>query len=268
MLTVSNIAWHDGADPVFIGMVAAAGFDGIDLAPTKVWPGWQLPSDHGADFRRSLAERGLATVGMQSLFFGAGPLNLFATDPLDWQAFINHMETLAAIANATGATRVVFGSPCNRDPGNLEDQQAWELACNRFRDIGDRYNILGIQLCVEPVPAAIGGKFLQTTTETAEFLKLVGHPAVRLNLDTAVLQQEAADIPRTIAACAGLIGHVHASEPKLGNFEHPLADHEAVSRALRDVGYQGAVAIEMMAIPGLEAQNLARALAYVGAVYA
>jgi D-psicose/D-tagatose/L-ribulose 3-epimerase len=268
MLTVSNIAWHDGADPAFLGMVAAAGFYGIDLAPTKVWPGWQLPPDHGAAFRRSLAEQGLATVGMQSLFFGAGPLNLFAIDPLDWQAFIDHMETLAAIANVTGATRVVFGAPTNRDPGNLDDHQAWSLACNRLRDIGDRYNACGIQLCMEPVPAAIGGKFLRTTTETAEFLELVDHPAVRLNLDTAVLQYEAADIPRTIAACAGLIGHVHASEPKLGNFERPLADHATVSKALRDIGYQGAVAIEMVAKPGLEAQNLARALDYVGAIYA
>jgi D-psicose/D-tagatose/L-ribulose 3-epimerase len=267
MLTVSNIAWLDGADPAFLGMVAAAGFDGIDLAPTKVWPGWQLPPDHGADFRRSLAERGLATVGMQSLFFGAGPLNLFATDPLDWQAFKNHMEMLAAIANATGATRVVFGAPTNRDPGNLDDQQAWELACDRLRDIGDRYAERGIAICMEPVPAAIGGKFLRTTAETAKFLELVSHPAVRLNLDTAVLQHEAADIPRTIAACAGLIGHVHASEPKLGNFERPLADHTAVSKALSDIGYKGAVAIEMAAKPGLEAQNLARALDYVGAIY-
>jgi D-psicose/D-tagatose/L-ribulose 3-epimerase len=268
MLTVSNIAWHDGADPAFLSIVAAAGFGGIDLAPTKVWSDWQLPPDHGADFRRALAERGLATVGMQSLFFGMGSLNLFAIDPLDWQAFINHMETLAAIANATGATRVVFGAPVNRDPGNLDDQEAWELASKRLRDIGDRYAACGIQLCMEPVPVAIGGKFLRTTTETAKFLELVGHPAVRLNLDTAVLQQEAADIPRTIDACAGLIGHVHASEPKLGNFDNPLADHVAVSRGLRDIGYQGAVAIEMAAKPGLEAQNLKRALDYVGAIYA
>ena len=267
MLTVSNIAWHDGADPAFLEMIAAAGFDGIDLAPTKVWPGWQLPPDHGADLRRSLAERGLATVGMQSLFFGAGPLNLFATDPSDWQAFVNHMETLAAIANATGATRIVFGAPANRDPGHLNDQQAWKLACDRLRDIGDCYAARGIQLCMEPVLPAIGGKFLRTTAETAKFLELVGHPAVRLNLDTAVLHQEAADIPRTIAACAGLIGHVHASEPALGNFEHPLADHPAIRTALRDVGYDGAIAIEMAAKPGVEAQNLARALDYVGAIY-
>ncbi len=249
-------------------MVAAAGFDGIDLAPTKVWPDWQLPPDYGANFRCSLAERGLVTVGMQSLFYGAGPLNLFATDPLDWQSFVSHMETLAAIAKATGATRVVFGAPANRDPRNLDDLQALELACDRLRDVGDRYTAFGIQLCMEPVPAAIGGKFLRTTTETVKFLELLSHPAIRLNLDTAVLQQEAADISQTIAACAGLIGHVHASEPALGNFERPLVDHVTVSTALRDVGYCGAIAIEMAAKSGLEAQNLARALDYVGSVYA
>ncbi len=268
MLTVSNIAWHDGADPEFLGMVAAAGFDGIDLAPTKVWPGWQLPPDHGTDFRRALDAHRLSAVGMQSLFFGAGPLNLFAPEAQGWQAFVAHMEALAAIAKATGVTRVVFGAPANRDPGQLEQTQAWQLACDRLREIGDRYAASGIQLCMEPVPAAIGGKFLCTTLETVEFLKQVDHPAVRLNLDTAVLLHEGADIPTLIAGCAGLIGHVHASEPGLGNFEQPRADHVAVRAALREAGYGGAVAIEMAARPGLEAANLARALDYVGTVYA
>lgn len=268
MLTVSNIAWHDGADPDFLRMVADAGFDGIDLAPTKVWPGWQLPSDHGAGFRHTLDEFGLAAVGMQSLFFGAGPLNLFAEGEPAWQAFVSHMDTLAGIAGATGVTRVVFGAPANRDPGELSDSEAWQLASDRLRMIGDRFASHRIQLCMEPVPAAIGGKFLRSTAETTAFLRQVDHPAIRLNLDTAVLLHEAADIPHTIDDCADLIGHVHASEPALGNFEQPMVDHQSVRDALRGIGYTGAVAIEMAAKPAQEASNLARALDYVGSIYA
>ena len=121
---------------------------------------------------------------------------------------------------------------------------------------------------MEPVPAAIGGKFLRSTAETTAFLRQVDHPAIRLNLDTAVLLHEAADIPHTIDDCADLIGHVHASEPALGNFEQPMVDHQSVRDALRGIGYTGAVAIEMAAKPAQEASNLARALDYVGSIYA
>lgn len=268
MLTVSNIAWRDGADSTFLLMVANAGFDGIDLAPTKIWADWKIPEDLGEKFRLRLESYGLAAVGMQSLFFGAGPLNLFAQDTQDLQAFMSHMKRLAAIAKTTGVSRVIFGAPANRDPGNLEKDIAWQLAVDRLSDIGDFYESCGIQLCMEPVPAAIGGKFLRSTAETVSFLNTINHNAVRLNLDTAVLLYEAADITQTIAESANLIGHVHASEPALGNFDQPQVDHATVSAALRSIGYTGAVAIEMAARPGLESSNLSRALDYVGSTYA
>lgn len=268
MLTVSNIAWYDGADPTFFRMVANAGFDGIDLAPTKIWPGWNIPADHGASFRRTLSDFGLTAIGMQSLFFEAGRLNLFADSVQSWSAFLSHIDALASIASATGAARMVFGAPANRNPGNFSDDQAWTVALERLRIIGDRLAPLGIQLCMEPAPASIGGKFLCSTDETIEFIRQVDHPSVRLTLDTAVLFYESADIQRTIIECAELIGHVHASEPALGNFDQPLVDHKAVSNALKEVAYKGAIAIEMAAKPSLEHQNLARALDYVGSVYA
>jgi D-psicose/D-tagatose/L-ribulose 3-epimerase len=268
MLTVSNIAWQEGADPTFLRMVADAGFHGVDLAPTKIWPGWQIPADHGAGFRRTLDDFGLSAVGMQSLFFGAGPLNLFADCEQSWAAFLSHMDILAGVAGATGVARMVFGAPANRDPGNLSEDQAWNVALDRLRVIGDRFTPLGIQICMEPVPAAIGGKFLRSTLETMKFVRQVDHPSVRLTLDTAVLFYEAADIQRTIFECAELIGHVHASEPELGDFDHPVVNHQAVSDALKEVAYTGAVAIEMAAKPALEPKNLARALEYVGSVYA
>ena len=267
MLTVSNIAWHDGADPAFFDMVAAAGFDGIDLAPTKVWPGWQLPEDSGVEFRRRLENYGLSVVGMQSLFFGAGPLNLFTRHAEDWHAFFSHMNTLADIATGTGATRIVFGAPANRDPGDMNDKSAWELACERLEAVGDLYKIRGIQLCLEPVPETIGGKFLTSTLETADFVRKIDHPSIRLNLDTAVLLFEKANISKTIEQCAALIGHVHASEPSLGNFDQPKVDHGAVASALKGIGYEGTIAIEMTAKAGYEASNLTVALDYIKKIY-
>lgn len=267
MLTVSNIAWNDGADLEFIRMISQFEFDGLDIAPTKIWPNWNIPSDNGLEFRSVLDSFGLSVIGMQSLFFGAGPLNLFCTENSEWQAFINHFHRLSLIAKATGATRLVFGAPSNRDPRGLEGTQLQELALTRLEIIGDIMLQEGLILCMEPVPCSAGGKFLCTTEEAARFLSILNHPGILLNLDSAVLFIEKADINSTIKQYSHLIAHAHASEPALGNFNEPQVNHMMVSAALKEANYSGAIAIEMNANPNRQRENLIQAMNFVKAVY-
>lgn len=267
MLSVSNIAWDDGADPVFLEMISCAGFTGLDFAPTKIWQGWQLPDDYGGQFRKTLEGFGLSAIGMQSLFFDAGRLNLFTNERNEWNKFLAHIEKLACIANATGVTRLVFGAPGNRIPISTSVTQTWEIAGSRLYAVADFLFSRGLTLCLEPVPQQSGGQFLQTTDETISFLREVNHPGLMLNLDTAVLHCEAADIQRVVYACADLIGHVHVSEPQLMNFANPLVNHQTVANALKSIDYAGCVAIEMSAEKGREAINLSQALEYVKSAY-
>lgn len=267
MLTVSNIAWPDGGDPNFLQLIANASFDGIDIAPTKIWPNWKIPTHGCRDFRKLLESYGLQAVGMQSLFYGAGPLNLFCREQQDWQIFLNHFDRLIDIANATGIKKLIFGAPTNRDPLDLDDQEIKELALNRLSKIGDAMLNAGLVLCIEPVPKSMGGKFLCTTEDTVKFLAEINHGGVKLNLDAAVLLHDGVDIPLTIKRYAQLISHVHSSEPGLGNFTDPKADHIAIASALREINYSGAVAIEMNSVPEYAHTNLLQALRFVKSVY-
>jgi D-psicose/D-tagatose/L-ribulose 3-epimerase len=267
MLTVSNISWHDGGDPNFLNLVARAQFDGIDIAPTKIWPNWNVPADKGESFRRQLEDRGLLAVGMQSLFFGVGPLNLFCKGQLEWLKFLDHVNRLISIANATGAKCLVFGAPTNRDPLDLTDQGVEELALERLSQVGDSMVRAGLILCLEPVPRILGGKFLCTTDETANFLTILNHSGVQLNVDSAVLFHDNVDIRSTILRYAPLIAHVHVSEPGLSNFSHPSVNHALISATLREIGYSGAIAIEMNAKSGAEFANLVQATEFVKSVY-
>lgn len=267
-LSVSNIAWDRGDDPAFLALVSGAGFHHVDVAPTKIWPDWMPPPGATERFAAELAQSGLSACGMQSIFFGTANLNIFAADEAEWQRCRSHLRRVAGIARAIGATRVVFGAPGNRDPGSMAPGPVTEMACARLRELGADFLAADAVLCMEPVPADAGGRFLRTTTETAAMVRMVDHPGIGLNLDSAFLTGEGADIPRVIESCADVIAHAHASEPGLGNFAAPAVDHRAVAAALRAIGYAGCVAIEMRAVSGQEESNLRRALAVVGDAYA
>ncbi|MBK8160545.1 MAG: sugar phosphate isomerase/epimerase [Rhodospirillaceae bacterium] len=266
LLSVSNIAWTQGDDPALLNLLRANGYAGLDVAPTKIWPDWQADSAATARFARQVTDAGLRTIGMQSIFFGTTSLNIFA-DGERWLATKRHLRRVAGIAKNIGATRIVFGAPANRDPGNLAAAAAAEIALRRLRRLGGIFADAGTRLCLEPVPADAGGRFLLTTLETATFVRLVDHPGICLNLDSAFLAGEGEPIERTIQSCADVIGHAHASEPALGTFAPSRVDHRAMGVALRKIGYTGAVAIEMRAITGAEERNLRDAMKVVSACY-
>lgn len=265
-LSVSNIAWAQGDDPALLNLLRENRYAGLDVAPTKIWPDWQATADATARFSQQVAAAGLRTIGMQSIFFGTTGLNVFADGEL-WLATKRHLRRVAAIARDIGATRIVFGAPANRDPGNLPAAAATEIAVRRLRRLGGIFAEAGTRLCLEPVPADAGGRFLLTTLETAAFVRQVDHPGVCLNLDAAFLMGEGEQIERTIQSCADVIGHAHASEPALGTFVPSRVDHRAIGAALRKIGYADAVAIEMRAVAGAEDRNLRDAMKVVSACY-
>jgi len=46
--------------------------------------------------------------------------------------------------------------------------------------------------------------------------------------------------------CAGLIGHVHVSEPFLAPYLDPKVDHACAVRALQAIGYDKLVSLELL----------------------
>ena len=89
------------------------GISFIDLVPTKYFS-WDDPSavEKSSRLRQKWAQFGIQIRGMQSLLFGAGPLNIL--NPADWPALELHFERVFTIASTLGVDRIVFGSPANR----------------------------------------------------------------------------------------------------------------------------------------------------------
>lgn len=246
-LAISNIAWDPVEDDAVAAVLRRHGVDAIDVAPGKYFPDPPAATDADvARVRRDWADRGLRIHGMQALLFGTVGLNLFG-EPDVRRAMLERLEAVCRIGAGLGCGPLVFGSPKNRDRAGLDDARVDALAVAFFRDLGDRAARHGVTVCLEPNPARYGCNFMTATGEAAAMVERVGHPAIRMQLDTGTITVNGEPMEATVRAHAALIGHVHASEPDLVTLGDGGADHAAAARALRAVSPDAVVTVEMVA---------------------
>ena len=264
-LSVSNIAWNAAQDEAALELLASLGVRHLELAPTRWWPDLSVVGSEQLNRVRVVWERlGFQVVAFQSLLFGQPTLTVF--DPARRDACRHYLEAVVRLAGGMGVPAVVFGSPKNRLRGSLSDTEAAAVAVPFFRTLARCAEGVGVRFCFEPNPPAYGADFGRTLVESLALIEAVDHPAFCLNLDTGALALTGEDPRESVIRTSGRIGHVHVSEPSLGAFDPPRADHRRVSEALQEVGYDGVVSIEMRSQdPGLKV--LEEAVGYVRTVY-
>ncbi|CAG8871560.1 hypothetical protein PS627_04508 [Pseudomonas fluorescens] len=246
-LAISNIAWDAIEDQAVADLLGCFAVDAIDIAPGKYFP--EPAKATALDMARVKAwwaERGIALTGMQALLFGTTGLNVFGTAESQ-AALLEHLSHVCRIGGGLGATRLVFGSPKNRDRSSLDDEQTLAIAVPFFRQLGDIAQANGVVVCLEPNPTCYGANFMTTSAETAAVVRAVAHPAIRMQLDTGALAINGEDPQQVLAACSDLIGHVHASEPDLLPLGDGTTAHAAMAAAIEHYLPDHLVSIEMVA---------------------
>jgi sugar phosphate isomerase/epimerase len=228
-LSISNIAWDPAEDEAVAALLNERGIDAIDIAPGKYFPDPAAATD--GDILRVRGwwkARGIDIVGMQSLLFGTTGLNLFGAAPVQ-EAMLAHLGAVCRIGGGLGATRLVFGSPKNRDRGSLGEDEAVRQALPFFERLGDIAGACGVTVCLEPNPERYGANFMTSTAATAAVVAQLGHAAIRMQFDTGALTINGEDPEVELARCGALVGHVHASEPDL----LPLGEGGTAHAAMR-----------------------------------
>ena len=245
-LAVSNIAWDASSDSEVARILTAAGVDAIEVAPTKAFADVAKADLQDArDYRAYWADLGLSVLTTQSLLFGRPDLLLFGDDE-QRRAFVRHLEHVLELGAALGARAQVFGSPKNRRREGLPEQQANEIAAEVFSQLARAAERYGTTLCLEANPVDYGADFLTSAHQAAALVEAVDLPGLRLHLDTACMQLAGDDVTTCVEQYAHLLAHVHVSEPQLGPVGVTRsAVHEETVAALRTVGYDAGVSVEM-----------------------
>lgn len=246
-LAISNIAWEIPQDEELLRLLKQYGVDAIDIAPGKYFPvPAEATTEQITQVRDWWSGHGIEITGMQSLLFGTTGLNLFGNEE-SRSAMLRHLSAVCRIAGGLGARRLVFGSPKNRDRSGLGDAETLEIATAFFRQLGDVAREADVTVCLEPNPTCYGANFMTSSAETAEVVRAVAHPSIRMQFDTGALTINGENPEAVLRDCASLIGHVHASEPNLVPLGDGATDHHAMRSALERYLPDHVVSIEMVA---------------------
>jgi D-psicose/D-tagatose/L-ribulose 3-epimerase len=264
-LAVSNIAWPVALEDEALGIVKDACIRGIEVAPTRWWPHWEVDSEEGLQASRRLAGLGFFVPALQAILFGKPECELFGTDE-QRQGLRDHLRICADLARVLGARSLVFGAPKNRALKGIAPERAFDIAREFFSSVGPDYESRGVCLCLEANPDQYGCQFVTNSAEAARLVRVVDSPGFRLHLDTACMHLAGEEILTALRANFDLVHHFHVSQPFLGPFEVPAIDHTELAAALRSLRYQGCVSLEMReAEPCLD--NLRRAVNFLTQTY-
>jgi hydroxypyruvate isomerase len=112
---------------------------------------------------------------------------------------------------------LIFGSPKNRsfDPKHMTHEVARTVAVKFFSDPAEYAHKHHTTLGLEPNPAIYGTNFLNTTLETADFVREVNRPGLRLNLDVGAVELGGENLRGLWPHVSSWIGHMHWSRPHL-----------------------------------------------------
>jgi D-psicose/D-tagatose/L-ribulose 3-epimerase len=129
----------------------------------------------------------------------------------------------------------------------IKPQDQWKWAVDNVRTLGEYAADLGLEIAIELEPFKLS--LVNTLDLMVQFLNDVNHPAVRANMDISHLHlahTPAADIQRL----KGRIAHVHISDcdGKVHGDLPPgrgVVDFIPYLQALKDVGFNGTVSIEL-----------------------
>lgn len=267
-LAISNIAWDTHEDHDVAEVLQKFNVDAIDIAPGKYFPDPVKVDEYDIlQVKQWWADQGIEITGMQSLLFGTKGLNLFGSKESQ-QAMLDHLSAVARIAKGLGATRLVFGSPKNRDRTGLSDEQTIAIAKDFFTKLGNICNKHDVIFCLEPNPACYGANFMTNVQETFDAVSLINHPAIKMQLDIGAITTNQELISDVLTYSLNQIGYVHISEPDLAVIGDCNTDHDSYAKAIKAHLDNPLASIEMVATQDEpHITSIERALDFVSQAY-
>ena len=226
--------------------IAATGYDGVEVAPfTLKNDPRELTEADGKNCAAIARSEGLEMVGLHWLLVKPAWLHLTTEDDLLRADTVRFARHLARVCAAMGGTILVWGSPKQRNLAEGWDYgDAAKRAADALRQISETAGDLGVTVALEP----LGRKetnFLNTAEETVRLIEQVGHPACRLHLDVKAMSDEEKPIPQIIAESKDHVVHFHANDPNLRGPGFGEVKFEPIAEALRGIGYDGYVSVEV-----------------------
>ena len=225
---------------------ARLGYGGVEIAPFTLA---NSVNDISATERlriRDLAARNkIAIVGLHWLLVKPEGLYLNHTDAGIRERTAKYFVDLVDCCADLGGTIMVVGSPKQRNilPG-VSPKQAWDWTAATFRDAVKRAEDRAVTICLEPLSPA-ETNFINTAAEAIQFTQQFNSPRFKIIIDVKAMCSEPKPIPQIIRESWPHFAHFHANDQNLKGPGFGEVDFKPIAAALKEVGYDGWVSVEV-----------------------
>ncbi len=247
---------------------ARIGYDAVEVAPfTLAKYVTDISAAERQRIRASAARAGVAISGIHWVLVQAEGMYLTSPDPVTRGRTADYFGALVDFCADLGGKVIVVGSPKQRSllPG-VTYAQAWGWAQEVFRPAVRRAEERGVTICFEPLPAE-DTNFVNTAEEAVRFTRELGSAAFRVILDVRAMSHEAKPVPQILRESRGEFAYVHANDKNLKGPGFGDVDFGPIAGALREVGYDGVVSVEVFNFDEGPEAIATRSLAYLRRIF-
>ena len=176
-----------------------------------------------------------------------GPDHDLRGTPQQQESALNYLKSLLDVMATMGVPLLVgplYSSVGRADavPPN-EYQEQWQTVVGHLKTLARYAQARNLSLAVEPLNR-FETDFLNTVDQALQLIADIGSPAVFLHYDTFHMNIEEKYLDKAILKAGKLLGHMHACGCDRGIPGNDHTDWISISKALKEVGYNGEVSIE------------------------
>jgi len=228
--------------------------EGIEALPKRGFTAVEISLRQAEDLDTIWLDNRLSELGLVVSAFATGrmcledSLCLTDTNPIVRNQLFERFVGLIRLAARFKAS-IIIGGVRGKLSGN--DQQKSEqrtAAVNTLRHYAEIAGNSGINLLLEPINR-YETNFVNSALEGLELIEAIGHPCVKLLLDTFHMNIEETDPCASIRKAGQQLGYIHFADsnrqaPGRGHINFP-----AILKALVDIDYHGYITAEILPIP-------------------
>lgn len=150
---------------------------------------------------------------------------------------------LLVVIPAPAGRTAPIGNPSDQEAWRFAYQQEWDNAVDSVQRAAAYAAERGIELAIEPINRY--ESFLVTNLEQAtRFIEDVGADNLRVHLDTFHMNLEEPNLAEAVRQAGDRLGNLHLADSNRQAPGRGHLDFAAILAALREIDYQGALALE------------------------
>jgi len=247
---------------------ARVGYEAIEIAPFTIAKRvTEVPAEKRCEIRRLAEEAGLKISGIHWVLVQTEGMHLTHPDFAIRARTARYFVELVDFCRDLGGRFIILGSPKQRslEPGVSREQgAAW--ARETLQQAVRRAERCGVTICIEPL-SPVETNFINTAAEAIEFVKSLPSPSLRIMLDVKAMSSEGKPIPQIIREAWPYFAYFHANDANLKGPGFGETDFRPIAAALREVGYEGYVSVEVFKFEEGPEAIASRSLAYLREVF-